>query len=192
MEDNKIIDLLFQRSEEGLKAIEKKYEKLLYTISINILNNKEDVSEVLNDTYLGIWKSIPPERPNPLISYICKIARNLSLKKYRYKKAEKRNNSFDLSMDELEDIISDEDLESNISDIELGKAINDFLGTLDEENRVIFLRRYWFYDDIKIIAKNHKTSENNIYVKLSRIRKNLRTYLEKEGIEIWKKIKSIL
>ena len=181
MEDNEIIELFFLRSEAAIAALAEKYERLLYRISFNILNNKEDVSECLNDTYLGVWNAIPPRRPNPLTAFVCRIIRNLSLKKYRRNTAAKRNNAFDTSLDELELYIPVPSAEDEWNAAELGKAIDRFLGTLDAQNRILFVRRYWFSDSVKDIAALMKMRENLVSVRLNRICRQLKKYLEKEG-----------
>lgn len=184
MEDDRIIELFFERSEQGIMEMASKYGKLLFSISNNILNNKEDAMECVNDTYLGAWKVIPPQKPNPLSAFICKIVRNLSLKKYRHKTAVKRNSSFDESMEELENYIPSSSVEESWSAQQLGIHMDEFLYTLDEDSRVMFVRRYWFSDSIGDIANLFNLSENNVSVKLLRIRKGLKNYLEKEGFYI--------
>ncbi len=184
MEDSRIIELLFERSQQGLRELSIKYEKLIFRIAMNVVNNNEDASECANDTYLGIWNAIPPQRPNPLISFICRIARNVSLKKYRSNTAKKRKSTFDISMEELENCISTSSVEEVWSAKQLGIAIDTFLDTIDKENRIIFLRRYWFCDSIKDISALLGISENNVSVKLSRIRTQLKSYLVQEGFEL--------
>lgn len=181
MEDQKIIELFFARSELAIQALAAKYEKLLYKISFHILQDSEDVAECLNDTYLGVWNAIPPARPNPLSAFVCKITRNLSLKKYRANTAAKRDASMDMSLEELEPCIPTPSAEEEWSAKELGRAINRFVDTLDKENRVLFVRRYWFADAVGDIAKDLQISENLASVRLKRIRKQLKKFLEQEG-----------
>lgn len=181
MEDQKIIELFFARSELAIQALAAKYEKLLYKISFHILQDREDVAECLNDTYLGVWNAIPPARPNPLSAFVCKITRNLSLKKYRANTAAKRDATMDVSLEELEPCIPTPSAEEEWSAQELGRAINRFLHTLDKESRVLFVRRYWFSDSVGDIAKDLRISENLASVRLKRIRKRLKIYLEQEG-----------
>lgn len=181
MEDKNIIDLFFARSELAIQALAAKYEKLLYKISYQILHNEEDVAECLNDTYFGVWNTIPPTSPNPLSAFVCKIARNISLKKYRANTAIKRNASMELSLEELEPVIPTPSAEEEWSALELGRTINAFLKTLDVENRVLFVRRYWFADSVVEIARDLKMSENLASVRLGRIRRKLKKYLEQEG-----------
>lgn len=184
MEDQKIIELFFARSELAIQALEAKYEKLLYKISFHILQDSEDVAECLNDTYLGVWNAIPPARPNPLSAFVCKITRNLSLKKYRANTAAKRNSSLEVSLEELEPCIPTPSAEEEWNAQELGREINRFLHTLDAENRVLFVRRYWFADAVCDIARDMKMSENLVSVRLKRIRKQLKKYLEQEGYRV--------
>lgn len=181
MEDNQIISMLFQRNDYALKEIALKYGKLLFRISENILRCKEDSRECVNDTYLAVWNKIPPENPDPFIAFICKITRNLSLKKLRDRNAQKRSGNT-LPIYELEYELADCSFEDKIDARELGRKIDRFLDTTDEESRVIFVKRYWFSDSINEIAAAVGMSESNVYTKLSRTRKKLRTYLEKEGL----------
>ena len=181
MDDQRIIELFFARSELAIQSLAAKYEKLLHKISFQILHNDEDVAECINDTYLGVWNAIPPTRPNPLSAFVCKITRNLSLNKYRSNTAAKRDDSMDVSLEELAPSIPTPSAEEEWNAKELGKQINRFLHTLEQENRVLFIRRYWFADSVKDIARDMRISENLASVRLKRIRKQLKNFLEKEG-----------
>lgn len=181
MDDQRIIELFFARSELAIQSLAAKYEKLLHKISFQILHNDEDVAECINDTYLGVWNAIPPTRPNPLSAFVCKITRNLSLNKYRSNTAAKRDASLDISLEELAPSIPTPSAEEEWNAKELGKQINRFLHTLGQENRVLFIRRYWFADSVKDIARDMQISENLASVRLKRIRKQLKLFLEKEG-----------
>ncbi len=184
MDDQKIIELFFARSETAIQALAAKYEKLLYKISYQILQNKEDADECVNDTYLGVWNAIPPARPNPLTAFVCKITRNLSLNKYRSNTAAKRDGSMDVSLEELEAVIPTPSAEEEWSAKELGRNINRFLYTLTTENRVLFVRRYWFADSVGEIAGDLHISENLASVRLKRIRKQLKSFLAEEGYKV--------
>ena len=181
MDDRQIIDMLFKRSELALKEISAKYGKLLFRIADNILHCKEDSRESVNDTYLAVWNTIPPNNPDPFAAFICRITRTISLKRLRSKTALKRSVA-DLPLAELEDELKDLSFEEKIDARALGRLIDRFLDSVDEESRVIFLKRYWFNDEIEEIAKSTGLSESNVYQKLSRTRKRLRKYLEKEGV----------
>ena len=178
MTDEKIIELFFERSEQAIEELGKKYGKVCHSISYNILNERQDAEECVNDAYLGVWNAIPPARPNPLLAFICKIVRNISLKRYEQNTATKRNSHYDIAIEELEDCLaSPTTIEQEIAERELTKIIESFLDSLSKENRMIFLRRYWFFDTYADIAKQLGLTEKNISVRLTRIRKELRAYL---------------
>ena len=183
MDDEKIIELFFNRSEQAIEEVDKKYGKTCHNISYNILHNKLDAEECVNDAYLGAWNAIPPARPNPLLTYLCKIVRNLSLKRYEFNTAIKRNSTYDVAMEELESCLSSpETVESEIALKELTHIIENFLDSLSTENRVIFLRRYWFSDTYSDIAARVGMTEKNVSVRLTRIREKLRNYLKEREV----------
>ena len=178
IEDEKIIDLFFNRSEKAIQELDIKYGKVCHKLSYNILNNKQDAEECVNDAYLGAWNAIPPTRPNPLLSYIVKIVRNISLKIYWRKEAAKRSGHYKIALEEIEGYIADQKtVEDEIEARELARIIEEFLDTLTVENRVIFMRRYWFSDSYKDIAELVGISEKNISVRLTRIREKMKQYL---------------
>ena len=185
MDDKQIIALFFERSEQAIKQLEMKYGPICKQIATNILKNEEDARECVNDAFLAAWNTIPPQNPNPLLTYICKIVRNLSNKKYHSNTAKKRNSYYDIALQELEACIftssSPEDL---FAEKELAKIINTFLEELDKESRVMFVRRYFYSDSIPDIASRFGISKHNATVRLSRIRSKLKLFLEKEGIWI--------
>ena len=146
--------------------------------TIIIVNNRQDAEECVNDAYLGAWNAIPPVRPNPLLSYIVKIVRNISLKIYWRKEAAKRSGHYTIALEEIEGYIADQKtVEDEIEARELARIIGEFLDTLTLENRVIFMRRYWFADSYKDIAEFMGLSEKNISVRLTRIREKMKQYL---------------
>lgn len=183
MEDSRIIELFFSRSEQAISELAYKYGKVCRKIAVNILNNAEDAEECVNDAYLGVWNSIPPQKPNPLVTYICKITRNVALKKYRYNTAKRRNGYYDISLSELEEgIPSVRQDTASCTGEELTKVIENFLNTLDKKSRVMFVKRYWYAESVKEIAEEFGVTENSISVKLLRIREKLRKYLIREGV----------
>ena len=182
MDDKAIISLLFERSENALTALQSKYGRLCTKIAANILNNSADAEECVNDTYLGVWNSIPPNRPDNLMAYVCKIVRNLSIKRYHSNTAAKRNSQYDVALEELEGCLSsNESPEEEVITKELTGAIEGFLDGLKQTDRVIFMRRYYFSDSYEDIAEFTGISVKNVSVRLTRLRSRLRLYLTERG-----------
>ena len=162
------------------RELDGKYGKACSRLSYNIVNNTQDAEECVNDAYLGAWNAIPPARPNPLLSYILKIVRNISLNSYWKKMAAKRGGQYTVALEEIEACIADKEIEVK----ELAQIIEQFLDTLTSKNRVIFMRRYWFADSLRDIAELVGLSEKNVSVRLTRMRKNLKEYLLERGVLI--------
>lgn len=183
MEDEAIIELFFARSERAIKELDLKYGKVCRKISSNILQSPQDAEECINDAYLGVWNTIPPERPNPLLAFLCKIVRNLSIMRYHRNTAMKRNSYYDVAIEELESCLaSPVTVEKEVEISELTHIIDSFLETLSQENRVIFMRRYWFSDTYTDIAERVGLTEKNVSVRLTRIRKQMRDYLAEREV----------
>ncbi len=182
MDDIKIIDLFFARSELAIEALDNKYGTTCHNLSRSILKDQQDAEECVNDAYLGVWNAIPPHRPNPLSVFVCKIVRNISIMRYRANTALKRNSTYDVTMEELENCLSSSPVEDSLEEKELIAMIEDFLRGLSQENRVIFLRRYWFADSYADIAARTGLSEKTVSVRLSRIRKQLQAQLAEGGV----------
>ena len=178
MTDKEIIALYFNRSENAIEQTDVKYGKLCHSISINILNDTRDSEECVNDTYLTLWNKIPPKEPNPFKAYICRIIKNLSLKKYEFNHAKKRNSEYEASLDELEECVSD----GTEAFDELRTAINTFLFELPEKKRILFLRRYWFLQPVKDIAKDYGITEKTASMRLARLREKLQQYLQEKEL----------
>ena len=186
MEDCAIIDLFFERSEQAIAELDKKYGGAVRKTAANILQDRQDAEECANDAYLGVWNSIPPHRPSPLAAYVCRIARNLAVSRLRRRTAAKRNDSFDLVLDELESSIpSGMDVEAELEARELSEAIGRFLAALPYQDRYPFVRRYWFADPVKDIAAVTGLREGRVSLRLFRLREKLRKHLEKEGLLSW-------
>ena len=184
MEDNKIIELYFDRSEEAIKQTQEKYGRYCYSIAMNILEGHEDSEECVNDTLLCAWNSIPPKRPTYLSLFLGRITRNMALNKKEKSTAKKRGGmGFELVFDELSECIPDTDTPES-EDTVLKEAIESFLRSLPNNKRYIFIRRYWYMDSISEIAKLTHLTESNVKVTLSRLRTNMKEFLEKEGISI--------
>ena len=182
MEDSKIISLFFERSEQAIEALNQKYGAVVKKTAANILDDRLDVEECVNDTYLRVWNNIPPHTPDPLAGYVCKIARNLAVNRYHANRAEKRSGNYSLILDEMEECVpSGVNVESEHDAKELSAAINRFLSTLNQEDRFLFVRRYWYADTVAELAALTNGSANRISVRLFRLREKLRITLTKEG-----------
>ncbi len=184
MEDDRIIELYFNRDERAITETSLKYGRLCYKIANRIVGNEHEADECVNDTYFGPWQSIPPERPSCFMAFVAKIARNKALSRLRYNGAAKRNAEAVLSLNELEEIIPDNKDFNNIEDREVGKWISEFLAGEDEEVRNIFLRKYWFFDSIEEIAVKFGHSESKIKSMLYRTRNKLKGYLTEKGVAL--------
>ena len=185
LEDREIIGLFHERSEQAILELDRKYGAAVRRTAVNILNNRQDAEECANDTWLGAWRTIPPQNPDPLSTYVCRIARDLAIKKLHANTAAKRNGNYDLALDELEACIpSGTDLEADLERKELSAAINRFLGTLGYEDRYLFVRRYWYADSVADIAAQTHGSVNRTSVRLFRLREKLRKSLQKEGLNL--------
>ena len=180
--DKMIISLLLERSEKALQQIEKHYGALCRKIAWNILHNDQDVEECINDSYFALWNRIPPEQPNPLRTYLCRIVRNTALKIIRNSHAQKRWQDDIVCFEELMECIpAKSNLIQQLETKELTKMVEQFLDSLDQKKRIMFVKRYWFCMSVKDIASEYGITERNASVILSRIRKKLRQYLQQEG-----------
>lgn len=180
MQDQKIIELFWQRSEEAIHAVDEAYGPMCRKLARGILRNEEDVQECVNDTWYGLWTTIPPQRPNRLKAYIARITRNLAMKRLRLSSAAKRQ-GVAVSFDELSQCIPDQrTVENALEGKELSRAIDAFLDTLSQQDRNLFLRRYWFFDSVKELSRNFGMTQNHVKVKLYRMREQLKNYLAKE------------
>lgn len=185
MEASAIIDLYWARDEKAIEYTDKKYRKYLYTIGYNILRDRRDSEECLNDTYLATWNAIPPHRPAVLLTFISKIMRRVSVSCYRKKRSNKRIPSeFTVSLDELSDCLGSDSLEAGYESEQIAKALSSYLRGLPERAQAIFVCRYYCSDSIKAISKMFEISESSVYKELATIRKGLKLQLEKEDIII--------
>ncbi len=184
MEDKAIVDLFFARSETAIEETQKKYGRYCHAIAKGILSSEEDAKECVSDAYVGAWNSIPPQNPENLATYLGKLTRNASLDRLRERKAKKRGeNSPCVSLDELAECIPSEG--GDIAEaMTLRDAVNSFLRSLPRETRIIFMQRYWYFRSVGDIAHERGITSAGVSMTLSRTRKKLREYLEKEGISI--------
>lgn len=186
MEDKLIIELYVSRSQEAVSNTAEKYGAYCYKIAYNILSNNEDSEESVNDTYLSAWNSIPPDIPRCLKSFLGSVVRNLSFKKYRSRTAQKRGEGqVALALHELSDCIPSSDtVDTMIDNMELANLLNSFLDNLKSLDRRIFVKRYWYLCPVSDIAKEFGFTDSKVKSNLHRTRKKLRTYLEREGVNI--------
>ena len=182
MEDSKIIELFFARNEDAIRHTADTYGRRLFLLAERIVKNDEDAEESVSDTYLRAWDTIPPRKPSHFFAYLAKICRNFALDKLDWKAAAKRNAEVVSLTQEMESCIPDGTRE--LEDRELGRILDAFLRTLTPENRMVFLRRYWYVDTIGEIAVRYGISEGAVQMRLSRTRTKLAEYLAKEGIRV--------
>ena len=182
VDDEEIISLFFARSERAIAELSLKYGGICMKLSRNIVGSPYDADECVNDAYLGVWNTIPPRRPGSLPAYLCRIVRNISVKKYCFNNAKKRRTGYDKALEELEYCAAGtSSVEDSYTAQELAESINGFLNQLKKGDRVMFVKRYWFADSLSDISEQYGISRHNVSVRLFRIRKKLRKYLEKEG-----------
>ena len=186
MDDAKIVQLYWDRNERAILATADKYGNYCASIAKNILGNHEDAEECVNDTYLNAWNSMPPHRPSILSTFLGKIVRNLSIKRYKHNTADKRGGGqATVVLDEIAEFVSDADsVEQEIDRKELVTAIDSFLDRLPAAKRNIFICRYWYFDSISDIANRFRMTENNVSVTLNRLRLKLHNYLLERGFEL--------
>ena len=184
MEDSKIIELFFARNEDAIKHTDDTYGRRLYQLADNIVRNGQDAEESVSDTYLKAWNTIPPRKPQYFFAYIAKICRHFALDRLDWKNAAKRKAEVVSLTQEMEACIPDTQRDRELAEKELGMILDAFLRTLTPENRVVFLRRYWYVDTIAEIAARYGISESAVQMRLNRTRAKLCTYLEKEGINV--------
>ncbi len=177
MQDNEIIELYFARNEQAIVETDKMYGAACMRVSLNILNSRPDAEECVNDTYLKAWNSIPPQRPNVLKAFLCRITRNLSLTRYRHLHRAGRNVDLEVSFEELEACIPTPEEQSSL----LAGYISDFLKREDKQDRLLFMGRYFHACSAKELAQRLGMSESNVNVRLYRTRERLRAYLLERG-----------
>ena len=184
MKDTEILDLYWARDELAITETQKAYGKYCYSIAWNILFSREDSDECVNDTWLRAWNAIPPKRPSRLELFLGTITRNLSLDRWKERHAMKRGSGeMMLALDELAECVPDaRGTEEMVEAAELERLLNEFLRTLPERECNVFLRRYWYVEEYKDIARRYGMKLNTVKTCLFRTRAKLRSYLEEEGV----------
>ena len=185
MEDKQIVDLYWARSETAISETEKKYGRYCHYIAYQILYSDEDAKEIVNDTYLKTWNTVPPQRPEPLKPYVGTISRQLALNRYEAQNTKKRGSEVLFILDELSECIPDHDSGIDIEEsFALRDALNRFVRSLPDKTQNIFVRRYWYSSSISEISKDYSMKESSLTVLLLRTRKKLKEFLNKEGFEV--------
>ena len=182
MQDSNIIALFLQRSERAIGELERKYGAACSRTANNILGNRQDAEECVNDSYLAVWNTVPPQQPDPLIAYVLRIVRNISLKRVQHNAAAKRAGNYQECYEELSGCIASHDTPESVYNAkQLTLYIEDFLSGLSSTNRYLFVRRYWYLDSIDAIAGRFHMAASSVRASLSRSRKKLKQQLEQEG-----------
>lgn len=183
MEDQGILELFLQRSEQAVVETDRKYGGYCYAIAYNILSSREDSEESVNDTYLTAWNTIPPRKPGVLRAFLGKVTRHLSIDRWRKLRAQKRGGKeMILALEELGDCADPQGLEGQLSQRELARVLNGFLNSLPETERNVFLCRYWYVDSIEAIVRITGFSQSKVTSMLHRTRQKLWKKLGEEGL----------
>lgn len=183
MDDKSIVELFLARAELAISEAAKKYGRYCRYIALHLLGNEQDAEEVENDTYMKLWQSIPPKKPDPLKPYVGRIVRNIALNRIEEKSAQKRG-EVALVLEELSECLSDNSGEELGESFALRKALNSFLASLDEKTRVIFMQRYFYTCTVREIAAARGLKESAVTMLLFRTRQKLREHLNREGFEL--------
>lgn len=181
MDDNRIIELYFARSEDAISETAKKYGRYCGSIARSILFSEQDVEECVNDAYLAAWNSIPPARPEMLAAYLGRLTRNISINRAAKERAGKRQTNASVLFDEVSEFTPDQRAKEPIDSVEFTDLINRFLSGLKPKARVIFVQRYWHMDSVDQIAKSLDMSISAVKMTLMRTRSELAKFLTKEG-----------
>jgi len=185
MEDKQIVNLYWQRNESAIEETDKKYGRYCHYIAYHILADDEDAKEIVNDTYLKAWNTIPPNRPDPLKPYLGTISRQLSLNRYESQHTQKRGGQVVLALEELSECIPDTDSGEDIGEsVALSDALSRFLWTLPERTRNMFIRRYFYMSPVAEIARDFSLKESAVTMHLLRTRRKLAQFLKKEGFDV--------
>lgn len=182
MEDREILELYWARDQRAIAESEGKYGGFCRTVAYGILRCREDAEECVSDTWLRTWNTIPPQRPGSLRAYCGKIVRNLALDRWDYNRAEKRDAHMTRLLGELGECVPAE--ADGYAGVELSQLLGDFLRQQEKTNRLLFLRRYWYADTIEELSRRFQLSQSAVKSSLLRTRRQLRAYLEREGIAV--------
>ncbi len=184
MDDSRIIELYLARAEQALIETERKYGRYCHTIAKQIMTLDADAEEIVNDAYLKVWNTIPPNRPKSLKSYVGMLTRQLSIDAYEARNAAKRGGQMPLVLEELSECLPDGSAAISPDEIALKDALNSFVRALPERTRRIFVRRYWYASPVTEIAHDFDMKPSAVTVLMLRTRQRLKDHLQKEGFEL--------
>ena len=191
MDDKRIIELYFARSEDAITETDKKYGAYCLGIARSILNSKEDAEECVNDAFLGVWNSIPPTVPRIFSAFIGRIVRNIALNRLAASSASKRSRVAEVVYEEAEELIPDTKGEDVSAEMHLRDAVNGFLAALPRRTRIVFMRRYWYFERVCDIAAALHLPERTVYHRLTRLKEDLNAYLAENQVFVSTKRRSL-
>ena len=184
LSDEEILELLWRRSEDGLRGVQEKYSPLCRRLAMNLLGQREDAEECVSDVYMAVWSTIPPCRPVSLSAYIAKVTRNIAVSYIRKREARCRKCTGIVLIDELAECLPEPDALDPSDDLTLRDALNTYFASLSDEDRAIMLRRYYDGESAERIAKDIGLRPGTVRVRLHRLRERLREHLTAQGITI--------
>jgi len=185
MDDERIVEMIWNGQEQGVDQLNRKYGKLMESVARNILPCVEDVRETVNDALLQIWNAIPPARPADLKAYSAKIVRNLAINRWKFDRRAKRDGHADALLSELEECLPARvDITTQLEHREIIQQINTFLYLQPETARNLFICRYFFGDGVEQMSRDFGLSKQQISDRLYQTRKKLKAYLIKEGVAV--------
>lgn len=185
MDDESIIELFLERSEQAIAELSQKYGGVFMKVAMNALGSREDAEECVNDAYLGLWNAIPPARPKPLLAFACRLVRNKSIDRYRSRGFKHSGSGYEESLEELSDILSSPaSVEDEVEGRLLSEHIDAFIRTRSDIDRMIFVRRFFYMDKADDIAKASGLSNGAVRTRLSRMKAELKTYLIGKGVSL--------
>lgn len=183
--DEQIIEMYWQRDEAAIKETDKKYGKLLFKIAYNILHNRSDCEECRNDAYLGVWNAIPPTKPTAFLAFITQIMRRISIDRYKARASLKRVPSeLTVSLEEISETFGGGGAEAQYEAEEVGRVISDYVRSLEDRQRYIFIDRFYFAEPVETIAKDLSIAAPTVYRDIDKIKKGLKAHLERNGVYI--------
>lgn len=185
MDDKRIVGLFLEHSEQAIEAVSRKYGKLCHHIARGIVDSDADAAECVNDAYLALWNTVPPEKPESLRAYLTRLLRNIAYNRRDHQSAEMRASRLTVSLQELQYVLPDGlSAESMLDGAVIRDTLNAFLRSLSKQDRFLFLRRYYYLDTCRQIARMTGMSESRVSTRLGRLRSELKTLLNKEGITV--------